>query len=269
MAKHREKKTGRASSDTSGFEEAPQPSLEGAPVSGGSIDDWVKQLEADAAREQRDAEMSEIRSKAGKHRRKAEMKASEAETLELKKIERKKTAEGNKRDGASAASRRSERPASDRTYEVGDKRTGGGVSIGGTNDPKERAAAGLNPVAGLDVGLEEAEKLTSTQGVTATVEALKALIDSGNPLFKDGKMWTPHRPARPEKSEGGIQIDMVTEYEPSGDQPTAIRDLTEGLGEGDRSQTLLGVTGSGKTFTMAKVIAETQRPAVILAPNKT
>ncbi|MEL6202011.1 MAG: excinuclease ABC subunit UvrB, partial [Pseudomonadota bacterium] len=55
----------------SGFEEAPQKALDGAPIQGGSIDDWVKQLEADAAREQRDAEMSEIRSKAGKHRRKA------------------------------------------------------------------------------------------------------------------------------------------------------------------------------------------------------
>ncbi len=140
--------------------------------------------------------------------------------------------------------------------------------MGGTTDPKTRAAAGLNPVAGLDVSLEDADKL-STSGVTATVEALSALIESGNPLFKDGKLWTPHRPARPPKSEGGIEIRMVSDYEPAGDQPTAIADLVEGLDSGERSQVLLGVTGSGKTFTMAKVIEATQRPAVILAPNKT
>ena len=58
-------------------------------------------------------------------------------------------------------------------------------------------------------------------------------------------------------------------YQPAGDQPTAIADLVEGINTGERSQVLLGVTGSGKTFTMAKVIEATQRPAVILAPNKT
>ncbi|MCV3241938.1 excinuclease ABC subunit UvrB [Mesorhizobium sp. ZC-5] len=62
---------------------------------------------------------------------------------------------------------------------------------------------------------------------------------------------------------------MVSEFEPAGDQPTAIKDLVEGVGNDDRTQVLLGVTGSGKTFTMAKVIEETQRPALILAPNKT
>jgi flavodoxin len=141
--------------------------------------------------------------------------------------------------------------------------------MGGSTDPKTRAAAGLNPVSGMDTTLEEAAELKAGTAVTATVEALSALIESGNPLFKDGKMWTPHRPARPPKSEGGIEIRMVSDYEPAGDQPTAIKDLVEGLENGDRSQVLLGVTGSGKTFTMAKVIEATQRPAVILAPNKT
>jgi excinuclease ABC subunit B len=83
------------------------------------------------------------------------------------------------------------------------------------------------------------------------------------------QIWTPHRPARPDKSEGGIAIRMVSEFEPAGDQPTAIKDLVEGVESNDRTQVLLGVTGSGKTFTMAKVIEETQRPALILAPNKT
>jgi excinuclease ABC subunit B len=153
--------------------------------------------------------------------------------------------------------------------EIAASKSARGTSMGGTTDPKTRAAAGLNPVSGLDVSLEEAAELNAGTAVTATVEALSALIESGNPLFKDGKLWTPHRPARPEKSEGGIAIRMISDYEPAGDQPTAIKDLVEGLESGERSQVLLGVTGSGKTFTMAKVIEATQRPAVILAPNKT
>ncbi|WP_457152800.1 excinuclease ABC subunit UvrB [Mesorhizobium sp. P5_C1] len=147
-------------------------------------------------------------------------------------------------------------------------RTARGTSMGGAATARERTAAGLNPVAGLDISLEEAETMTSS-GVTATVAALSALIESGNPLHKDGVLWTPHRPARPEKSEGGIAIKMVSDFEPAGDQPTAIKDLVEGVDNSDRTQVLLGVTGSGKTFTMAKVIEETQRPALILAPNKT
>lgn len=62
---------------------------------------------------------------------------------------------------------------------------------------------------------------------------------------------------------------LSTHYTPSGDQPTAIKALTEGLNDGLAYQTLLGVTGSGKTFTMANIIQNTQRPAIILAPNKT
>ncbi len=147
-------------------------------------------------------------------------------------------------------------------------RSARGTSMGGASTPRGRAAAGLNPVAGLDVTLEEAEAL-SPSGVTATVAALSSLIESGNPLHKNGQIWTPHRPARPEKSEGGVQLVMKSEFEPAGDQPTAIRDLVEGVQSAERTQTLLGVTGSGKTFTMAKVIEHTQRPALILAPNKT
>ena len=81
--------------------------------------------------------------------------------------------------------------------------------------------------------------------------------------------FVPHRPVRPEKSEGGIKFKLVSEYEPAGDQPTAIRELVEGVRTAERDQVLLGVTGSGKTFTMAKVIEAVQRPALILAPNKT
>ncbi|MFW5660425.1 MAG: excinuclease ABC subunit UvrB, partial [Oceanicaulis sp.] len=81
--------------------------------------------------------------------------------------------------------------------------------------------------------------------------------------------WTPHRPARPDKSEGGKVFEVVSEYEPTGDQPAAIRELVEGANQQERDQVLLGVTGSGKTFTMAKVIEAVQRPALVLAPNKT
>ncbi len=228
-------------SEPTGFEEAPQADFEGVPISGGSVADWVRQLEADAEATSFESQR-DIASKAGKHRKKVEIAARDKDDAKPKKT----------------------RGGSDVTAQ----KTARGVSIGASSDPKTRAAAGLNPVAGLDVSLEDAGNLA--QGaVTATVDALAKLIESGNPLHKNGKIWTPHRPARPEKSEGGIQIRMDSEYKPAGDQPTAISDLVEGLENGDRSQVLLGVTGSGKTFTMAKVIEATQRPAVILAPNKT
>jgi len=80
--------------------------------------------------------------------------------------------------------------------------------------------------------------------------------------------FVPHRPARPEKSEGGQAFVLASEYVPAGDQPKAIAELVTQANTGERDQVLLGVTGSGKTFTMAKVIEAVQRPALILAPNK-
>ena len=79
--------------------------------------------------------------------------------------------------------------------------------------------------------------------------------------------WVPAKPR--EKSEGGIPFKLVSDFAPAGDQPEAIAQLTAGLEHGERDQVLLGVTGSGKTFAMAHVIANVQRPALILAPNKT
>src|SRR5690554_1694184 len=64
-------------------------------------------------------------------------------------------------------------------------------------------------------------------------------------------------------------FELSSRYQPAGDQPQAIKGLMDGLKTGLRSQTLLGVTGSGKTFTMANVIAQSQRPAIIMAHNKT
>ena len=71
------------------------------------------------------------------------------------------------------------------------------------------------------------------------------------------------------KLEGGKSFVMDTEFDPAGDQATAISELSAAILGGERNQVLLGATGTGKTFTMAKVIEETQKPAIILAPNKT
>ena len=74
--------------------------------------------------------------------------------------------------------------------------------------------------------------------------------------------WTPHRPDRRwEKLEGGIELKVSSPYDPAGDQRTAIPELVEGIQAGERDQVLLGATGTGKTFTMAKIIEATQRPA--------
>ena len=73
----------------------------------------------------------------------------------------------------------------------------------------------------------------------------------------------------PSKLEGGKKFIMETPFNPAGDQPKAISELCTGITAGEQTQVLLGATGTGKTFTMAKVIEETQRPAIILAPNKT
>ena len=219
-----------------GFEEAPQAEFSGAPLTG-SVSEWAEQISREAERDGRN-EASSTAAPTPPDR--------SAATLPSRGRENKKIPE------------RSSAPT----------KTARGTSMGGAATARERTAAGLNPIPGLDISLEDAEALP-TSGVTATVEALSALIESGNPLHKNGQIWTPHRPARPEKSEGGIAITMVSDFEPAGDQPTAIKDLVEGVDSSERTQVLLGVTGSGKTFTMAKVIEETQRPALILAPNKT
>ena len=120
-------------------------------------------------------------------------------------------------------------------------------------------------------GDEDVDADTTPSGVTATAQALEELLRTGRKEFNDqaGQIWVPHRPPRPEKSEGGKRLVIKSDFEPKGDQPLAIKELVEGVKRHDRMQVLLGVTGSGKTFTMAKVIEETQRPALILAPNKT
>ncbi|MCF4164292.1 excinuclease ABC subunit UvrB [Zavarzinia compransoris] len=89
------------------------------------------------------------------------------------------------------------------------------------------------------------------------------------PTVAEIAAWVPHRPDRPEKSEGGRRFRLVSDFAPAGDQPTAIEELVGGIDGGEQDQVLLGVTGSGKTFTIAHVIERTQRPTLILAQNKT
>ncbi len=76
-------------------------------------------------------------------------------------------------------------------------------------------------------------------------------------------------PRHPQRGPVVSAFKMVTDQPPAGDQPRAIAQLVEGVTRGDRYQTLLGVTGSGKTFTMAAVIEQIQRPTLVLAHNKT
>ncbi len=266
-----------------GFEEAPQPSFDsGEPVDifdpliigkGAQNAKLAKQEGGVASRFAADVEAEVDTSapkpgSAGTVKRTAKKSAKERARAGGDEAIPANVQEGRKAKVSAKGAKAKGKLKTDKTYTVGDKRTGGGYSIGGTSDPKKRAEAGLNPVAGMDVSLEEAKNLPSNDGVTATVRALEDLIQHGHPAFREGS-WTPHRPDRPTKSEGGIPFKLVSEYEPKGDQPTAIADLVEGITDEDQTQVLLGVTGSGKTYTMAQVIQRTQRPAVVLAHNKT
>ncbi|WP_181703269.1 excinuclease ABC subunit UvrB [Chthonobacter albigriseus] len=212
-----------------GFGEAPQPALQGIPLAG-SVSDWLKDI----------AGADEVGA--------APARSRIAEPAPGPHREAPKPPKAGK----------PEKPA----------RSARGTSMGASTDPKTRAKGGLNPVAGMSLSMEEAAAMP-TGGVTATVKALEELIQGGRDLFRDGKPWVPHRPERPPKSEGGIRFEVKSPYEPKGDQPTAIAELVDGIQTDERTQVLLGVTGSGKTFTMAKVIEATNRPALILAPNKT
>ena len=212
-----------------GFAEAPQAGFDSGRPLAGPVGDWARQIEEQAERETPVPD------------------APAPAPPEAKAKPRPKKPAARKPDGGG--------------------RTARGTSTGGKATAKERAAGGLNPVAGLDIGLEDAEALPDS-AVTKTVAALEALIQEGRPEFRDGT-WVPHRPPRPDKSEGGRRFVLKSEYEPKGDQPTAIAELVAGVADQERMQVLLGVTGSGKTYTAAKVIEATQRPALVLAPNKT
>ena len=132
------------------------------------------------------------------------------------------------------------------------------------NDPEVLAklneAVRTTKSATAKKGVAGSSVAASTPGVTATVAALQDLIEHGRKEVEGAPAWMPHRPERPEKAEGGIPFRLASELTPKGDQPTAIAELVEGVSQGETDQVLLGVTGSGKTYTMAKVI-EAKRSA--------
>jgi excinuclease ABC subunit B len=139
-------------------------------------------------------------------------------------------------------------------------RPDGGAEMGGRIVKRRAKSEAAEP---------DPDGLDRLGGSAGTIAALTKLLEGGDPRFRDKPIWTPHRPSRPDKTEGGVRFDLASGYEPAGDQPTAIAELVAGINQHERDQVLLGVTGSGKTFTMAQVIKATQRPALILAPNKT
>ena len=228
--------------DPQGFGETPQAEFDASEAFSGPIGSWAEEI----------AKTAETR---------AERTADDPNAAPS-------DADAKAKTSARDAKPKKSKPADSANAKQKPMKSARGTSMGATRDPKERAAAGLNPVAGMDVSLEDAKSLPEG-GVTATVEALTKLISEGNPLIKNGEVWLPHRPARPDKSEGGVKFRIASDYTPMGDQPTAIEDLVSGISDEDKTQVLLGVTGSGKTFTVANVIERTQRPALILAPNKT
>ncbi len=145
----------------------------------------------------------------------------------------------------------------------------------GDGDAKDNARNVITPDMGpahLRLARPGSGGIETVAGL-ASQQSLDRLLREGRPEFREGdgvgKIWAPHRPERPDKSEGGRRLVIKSDFDPKGDQPQAIAELVEGARHHDRTQVLLGVTGSGKTFTMAKVIEKTQRPALILAPNKT
>ncbi|MFQ5562553.1 MAG: excinuclease ABC subunit UvrB [Parvularculaceae bacterium] len=116
------------------------------------------------------------------------------------------------------------------------------------------------------------KKKPSAQPVTPESEATASGFAEAVAAYHDrvaAADWTPHRPERPVRPALSKPLRVVSAYEPAGDQPQAIAELTEAVKAGERDQVLLGATGTGKTFTMAKLIEAVQRPALILAPNKT
>ncbi|RFC64371.1 excinuclease ABC subunit UvrB [Fulvimarina endophytica] len=249
--------------DPKGFGEAPQAGFDASETLSGPIGSWAEEIARNAeTRSQRTADDpgASPEDAAAKPRTSARDVGTDAPSEARK---------GRTAVGRSARPGGAKAPSADSANQKQKPmKSARGTSIGATSDPKQRAAAGLNPVAGMDVSLEEAKSLPEG-GVTATVDALTKLISEGNPLIKNGEVWLPHRPARPDKSEGGVPFRIASDYTPMGDQPTAIEDLVSGISDQDKTQVLLGVTGSGKTFTVANVIERTQRPALILAPNKT
>jgi excinuclease ABC subunit B len=221
-----------------------------------SIDDFIREIEkAEDAQASKPLYAERMRNKRALDR--ADQKAA-AEAQETERLA------GKGKDNAKANARRAS----------GGKRSAAtGMSL---KAPKSKANSVERPT-NLD-GFAEAPQAgfhaptdvtNSSAGVSATVAALEKIIAEGRKEVEGNEAWKPHRPAALKKDKAGIPFRLQTDYTPAGDQPTAIAELLEGANNGETDQVLLGVTGSGKTFTAAQVIAQTGRPALILAPNKT
>ncbi len=133
---------------------------------------------------------------------------------------------------------------------------------GGFSEAPQKPLEGFPEIPTAEALRQRPDPRADMSGPRAGLEALR-------PDFVPNDVFTPYRPPRPDKAEGGRPLRIVSDFEPRGDQPQAISELVSGVQGADRDQVLLGVTGSGKTFTVAKVIEQTQRPALVLAPNKT
>src|SRR5690606_2041987 len=226
-----------------------------------SIDDFIKEIEkAEDAAASKPLYAERMRNKRRLDREDAKAAAEAQETPRLAG-KGKDNAEANARRLSEAAGGKSKRSAAT------------GMTL---KAPKSKANSVERPT-NLD-GFAEAPQAgfhspatvqSTTSGVSATVAALENIIAEGRKEVEGNEAWKPHRPAPLKKDRAGIPFNLVTDYTPPGDQPTAIAELVEGISNGETDQVLLGVTGSGKTFTAAQVIAATQRPALILAPNKT
>ena len=242
----------------SGFAEAPQAAFEGAP-----LDDLVGDADLLKALGRGGSAAEKARRKVEERTKSSPPSSPGSSGGPMPGVERGGTMDAPDEPGHDEFASAKPRKAAP---EKGKRRQKRDATPLGTPDP-QKAPRGFGAVDETDVSALPAD-FDPSKGVSATVAALEHLIQNGRPELQ-GKPWVPHRPERPEKLESGQTFVLKSDYEPKGDQPTAIAELVDGIRRQERDQVLLGVTGSGKTYTMAQVIRETQRPALILAPNKT
>ncbi|PZQ86611.1 MAG: excinuclease ABC subunit B, partial [Leifsonia xyli] len=216
----------------SGFAEAPQAAFEGAP-----LDDLVGDADLLKALGRGGSAAEEARRKVEERTRSSPPSSSGSSGGPMPGVERGGTMDAPDEPGHDEFASAKPRKAAP---EKGKRRQKRDATPLGTPDP-QKAPRGFGAVDETDVSALPAD-FDPSKGVSATVAALE---------------------------QSGQTFVLKSEYSPKGDQPTAIAELVDGVRRQERDQVLLGVTGSGKTYTMAQVISETQRPALILAPNKT
>ncbi len=239
-----------------------------------SIDDFLGEIEkAEEATFSKPLPQERLRNKRRLDREAAQQPKTEAEKRRTVKTSNPDTKTGMSKRSPKSKANSVERPTNLDGFGENEQAGFGHVSA---RDISREAAKNPEVLKKLNEAVHIARQPTTEpaqnpdgSGVTATVQALQSLIEHGRAEVEGAPAWVPHRPERPEKLEGNIPFRLSTEYEPKGDQPTAIAELVEGINQGETDQVLLGVTGSGKTYTVAQTIARTQRPALILAPNKT